>query len=113
MSPFLKAQTFLAERVEDCASLLVDVRRDSLDSTCAGQSADSRLSNAKDTRTESSTTEVHSLGADHVALNLTTAGADLSSNFSKTLVYVSLSECRLLLQTLVNILVILFLPLKV
>ena len=47
------ADHVLKEALEDSASLLVDVRADSLDATTAGKSADSRLGNAEDGLTES------------------------------------------------------------
>ena len=76
------ANNVLEEGAEDSASLLIDVGGDSLDATSACQSADSRLGDAEDALTESSTAEIHSLGAGlaaHAALALATAAADLSS----------------------------------
>ena len=76
------ADNVLEEGAEDGAGLLVDVGGDSLDATSACQSADSRLGDAEDALTESSTAEIHSLGAGlaaHAALALATAAADLSS----------------------------------
>ena len=77
------ADNVLEEAAEDGASLLVDVRGDSLDATSACQSADSRLGDAEDALTESLAGEVHSLSAGlaaaDAALAFATAAADLSS----------------------------------
>lgn len=74
----------LEEGAEDSAGLLVDVRGDSLDTTSAGKSADSRLGDSEDGLTEGlATAHVDSLGAGlaaaHAAFTFATAAADLSS----------------------------------
>ena len=77
------ANDVLEERSENSAGLLVDVGRDSLHTTSARKSADSRLGDAEDGLAESLATEVHSLSAGlaaaDAALAFATAAADLSS----------------------------------
>merc|ERR1712010_391570 len=75
------ADDVLEEGAEDSAGLLIDVRRDTLDSTSACQSADSRLGDAEDGLTEGLATEVHALGAGFAAAHaaFAFAAADLSS----------------------------------
>ena len=77
------ADNVLEEGSEDSAGLLIDVGRDSLHTTSACKSADSRLGDSEDGLTEGLATEVHSLGAGftaaHAAFTFTAASADLSS----------------------------------
>ena len=77
------ADDVLEEGSENSAGLLVDVGRDSLHTTSARKSTDSRLGDAEDGLAESLATEVHSLSAGlaaaDAALAFATAAADLSS----------------------------------
>jgi hypothetical protein len=68
----------LEEALEDGTGLLVDVGADSLDTTTASKSADSRLGNAEDGLTESTSVLV-SLGAGLAATLAFSASAELSS----------------------------------
>jgi len=68
----------LEESLEDGTGLFVDVRADSLDTTTAGKSANSRLGDAEDGLTESTSVLV-SLGAGLAATLSFSASAEFSS----------------------------------
>ena len=84
------ADDVLEEGSENSAGLLVDVGRDSLHTTSACKSADSRLGDAEDGLTEGLAAEVHALSArlaTKSSLALATAAADLSSRCHLFLVF--------------------------
>ena len=76
------ADNVLEEGSEDSAGLLVDVGRDSLHTTSACKSADSRLGDSEDGLTEGLATEVHSLSAGLAAAHAAFAFAAAATNLS-------------------------------